>query len=344
MFQNTCMDSRRAVLELKDVPPPPPHTSSSQSSQPFPMPPLPMPPLPMPPPCLPPSLTQDSLQQPPQSQLQQEGASPQVSIYSHCDYCSTDGCGLSGGGSVDTSSSSIAGVVSLYMAPGSLGAPIRTSSISSSGICSVASSVHQYEHISCRSGGEVLDSFPSLGYQPPLSSSVATSQPISSQPYLSCCSGLLHTYPAVPLPCSQPGPFPSSALLASPLPCGSSLPAPLHGACLSSSGYYTCGVNCCPSARRSQRTTFGDRTTVTTTTTSTHFCSNPMHLNVERTVCVKGAHYCQECLLKVGRVHFNNCGLSLYFCTLKITVSNFILYGWMTPPYWYCVCGVVICI
>ncbi|TNN57990.1 Meiosis arrest female protein 1 [Liparis tanakae] len=157
---------------------------------------------------------------------------------------------------------------------------------------------HDYKHISCRTGGDVLDSLPSLGYQPPLSSSIATSQPISSQPYLSCCSGLLHTYPAVPLPCGQPGLFPASAFLASPLPCGSPLPAPLHGACLSSSGYYTCGVNCCPSARRSQRTTFGDHPTVTTTTTSAHFCSNPMHLNVERTVCVKGAHYCQECLLK----------------------------------------------
>ncbi|XP_068444840.1 meiosis regulator and mRNA stability factor 1 isoform X3 [Clinocottus analis] len=71
--ENTCMDSRKAVLELKDVPPPPHHTSSSQSSQPF-----SLAPLPMPPPCLPPSpLIQDSLQQPPQSQLQQEGASPQ---------------------------------------------------------------------------------------------------------------------------------------------------------------------------------------------------------------------------------------------------------------------------
>uniref|UniRef100_A0A8C2WMF1 Meiosis regulator and mRNA stability factor 1 n=1 Tax=Cyclopterus lumpus TaxID=8103 RepID=A0A8C2WMF1_CYCLU len=144
----------------------------------------------------------------------------------------------------------------------------------------------------------VLDSLPTLGYKPPLSSSVATSQPISSQPYLSCCSGLLHTYPAVPLPCSQPSLFRSSALLASPLPCVSSLPTPLHGSCLASSGYYTCGVNCCPSARRSQRTTFGDHPTITTTTTSAHICSNPMHLNVERTVCVKGAHYCQECLLK----------------------------------------------
>ncbi|XP_068444839.1 meiosis regulator and mRNA stability factor 1 isoform X2 [Clinocottus analis] len=292
--ENTCMDSRKAVLELKDVPPPPHHTSSSQSSQPF-----SLAPLPMPPPCLPPSpLIQDSLQQPPQSQLQQEGASPQVSICTHCNYCSTDGYGLSSGGSVVGTSSSIAGVVSLYMAPGSLGAPISTSSIGSSGICSVASSVHQYKHISCRSGGEVLDSLPNLGYKPQLSSSIATSQPVSSQPYLSCCSGLLHTYPSVPLTCSQPSLFRSSAPLASPLPCVSSLPTPLHGSCLASSGYYTCGVDCCPSARRSQRTTFGDHPTITTTTTSAHFCSNPMHLNVERTVCVKGAHYCKECLLK----------------------------------------------
>ncbi|XP_037327448.2 meiosis regulator and mRNA stability factor 1 isoform X4 [Pungitius pungitius] len=69
---NTYMDSRKAVLELKDVPPPPHHTSSSHPSQPF-----PLPPLTMPPPCLPPPpLKQDSHQQPPQSQLQQEGASP----------------------------------------------------------------------------------------------------------------------------------------------------------------------------------------------------------------------------------------------------------------------------
>ncbi|KAL7404735.1 hypothetical protein ABVT39_018637 [Epinephelus coioides] len=73
--ENNYMDSRKAVLELKDVPPPPPpphHTSSSQSSQPF-----SLAPLPMPPPCLPPPphLTQDSLQQQPPPQ-QQEGASP----------------------------------------------------------------------------------------------------------------------------------------------------------------------------------------------------------------------------------------------------------------------------
>lgn len=297
------MDTRKAVLELKDVPPPPPHhTSSSQSSQPF-----SLAPLPLPPPCLPPpQLTQDSHQQQPAPQQQQEGASPKVSICSQCDYCGTDGYGLLGAGGVVGSSNSIAGVVSLYMAPGSLGAPISSSSsISRSGLCSVASSVHQYKHnLTCASGGEVFDPLLSLGYKPQLLSSVATSQPISSHPYLSCCSGLLHTYPSVPLPCSQPSLFPSSAPLASSLPCVSSLPTPLHGSHLASSDYYTCGVDCCPSARRSQRSTLSDHpatTTITTTTTSAHFCSNPMHLNVERTVCVKGAHYCQECQLKVGR-------------------------------------------
>lgn len=37
---------------------------------------------------------------------------------------------------------------------------------------------------------------------------------------------------------------------------------------------------------------------VSTSTSTSHLCSSPMHLKVDRTVCVKGAHYCQECLLK----------------------------------------------
>ncbi|XP_056228828.1 meiosis regulator and mRNA stability factor 1 isoform X2 [Seriola aureovittata] len=297
------MESRKPVLELKDVPPPPPppphHMSSSQPSQPFSLAPLPLPHPRLPPP---PQLTQGShQQQPPHQQL--EGATPKVSICTHCDYCSTDGYGLLGGGGVvGSSSSSIAGVVSLYIAPGSVGAPISNSSISRSGPCSVTSSVHQYKNnLSCGREGETLDPLLSLGYKPQLPSSVATSQPVSSHPYLPCCSGLLHTYPAAPLPCSQPSFFPSSAPLASSLPSVSTLPVSLHGSCLASSGYYTCGVDCSPSARRSQRSTLGDHptpTTITTTTTSAHFCSNPMHLNVERTVCVKGAHYCQECFLK----------------------------------------------
>lgn len=301
LIQSNHMDNRKAVLDLKDVPPPPlHHTSSSQLSQPFSLSSLPLPPPCLPPP--PPQLAQDSLQQqPPPPHQQQEGASPKVSICEHCDYNSTDGFGLLGGRGVVGSGSNAAGVVSLYMAPGSLGAPISTSR---SGPCSVASSVHQYKHkFSCGTGGEAFDPLFSLGCKPQLSSSVATSQPISSHPYLPCCSGLLHTYPAVPLSFSQASLFPSSAPMASSLPSVSSLPASLHGSCLTSSGFYTCGVDCSASARRSQGSIVGGHpstSTITTTATSAHFFSNPMHLNVERTVCVKGAHYCQECLFKVG--------------------------------------------
>nr|XP_012773686.2 meiosis regulator and mRNA stability factor 1 isoform X3 [Maylandia zebra] len=292
------MDNRKAVLDLKDVPPPPlHHTSSSQLSQPFSLSSLPLPPPCLPPP--PPQLAQDSFQQPPPPHQQQEGASPKVSICEHCDHNNTDGFGLLGGRGVVGSGSNAEGVVSLYMAPGSLGAPISTSR---SGPCSVASSVHQYKHkFSCGTGGEAFDPLFSLSCKPQLSSSVATSQPISSHPYLPCCSGLLHTYPAVPLSFSQASLFPSSAPMASSLPSVSSLPASLHGSCLTSSGFYTCGVDCSASARRSQGSILGGHpstSTITTTATSAHFFSNPMHLNVERTVCVKGAHYCQECLFK----------------------------------------------
>uniref|UniRef100_A0A7N6AX70 Meiosis regulator and mRNA stability factor 1 n=1 Tax=Anabas testudineus TaxID=64144 RepID=A0A7N6AX70_ANATE len=302
--ENNCMESRKVVLELKDVPPPPLHHTSSQSSQPF-----SLAPLPLPPPCMPPQLTQDShLQQPPSSQQQQEGAGPKVSICTHCNYCSRDGYGLLGGGGVVGSSSSLAGVVSLYIAKGSPGAPVvsssssSSSSISMSGPCSGASSVHHYQHnLNC--GSDAHNSLLSLSFKPHLPSSVATSQPVSSHPYLPCCSGLLHTCPTVRLPCSQSAAslFPSSVPLASSLPSVSSLPAPLHGSCLASSGCCTCDLDLSSSARRPQRSTLGDHpttTTMTTTTTSAHFRSNPLHLNVEHTVMVKGAHYCQECLLK----------------------------------------------
>lgn len=303
--ENSYMESRKAVLELKDVPPPPPpphHTSISQSSQPSQ--PFSLAPLPLPPACLPPpQLTQDSHQQKPPPKHQQEGPSPKVSNCTHCDYCSTDVYGLLGGGGVAGSSSSIAGVVSLYTSPGSLGAPVSTCTISRCGPCSLASSsAHRYKpNLSHRSGGDAPNPLLSLGYKPQLPSSVATSQPLSSHPYLPCCSGLLHTHPSVQHPYSQSSLFPSSAPPAFSLPCFSSQPAPLNDSCLASSGYYTCGVDCSTAARRSQRSTFGDHpttTTITTTTTSAQFCSNPVHLNVERTVFVKGAHYCKECLLK----------------------------------------------
>lgn len=187
------------------------------------------------------------------------------------------------------------------MSQGSLGAPITSNTNSQTGPCSVASSVHQYRHnVTSSSGVDILGSSLNLAYKLQLPSSVATSQPLSSHPYLPCCPGLLHTYPALPLPHSQPGLFPSSAPLASSLPSVSSLPASVHSSCLSSSGFYTCGVDCSPSGSRSQRSILGGHppTSSITTTTSAHFCSNPLHLNVERTVCVKGGHFCRECLLK----------------------------------------------
>lgn len=294
------MENRKAVLELKDVPPPPPHHTSSQSSQPF-----SLATLPLLPPCLPPpQLAQNShQQQPPQTQQQQDGSRPKVSICTHCDYCSRDGYGLLGGGGVVGSHNSLAGVVSLYMAQGSSGAPVISSnSINMSGPCSVASSVHK---LNLNSGSEIPN--PLLRCKP---AAIATSQPVPSDSYLPCCSRL-HTCPAVSLPCSQSNLFPSSGPLVSSLPSVSSLSGPLHGACLASSTCYNCGGVCSLSDRRSQTSTLSDHTTtttVTTTTTSAHFCSNPLHLNVERTVLVKGAHYCKECLLKVGRVLFNHCG------------------------------------
>lgn len=310
------MDARKTVLELKDVPPPPPHhASSSQSLQPF-----PLPPLPLLPPCLPPAphLTQDPHQQPPPpqppppplpAQHQQEGASPKVSICLQCDYCRADGYGLSAGRGVVGSSSKAVGVGSVCMSLSPAGAPANGGTLARSGPCSASSSVCHYKHGVKGLGGQLLAFKP----QPP--SSVATSQPVSSHPYLTCCSGVLHAYP--PAPPSVPSLFTSSAPMASSLPCVSSVPASMTASCLASSGYPACGVDCCLSARRCQRSAHGDHPTNTTTTTtsSAHFYSNSMHLNVGQTVCVKGAHCCQDCMLKVGEAFF---------------VRNFHKCAWMT--------------
>lgn len=316
-FQNSNMESRKTVLELKDVPPPPHHTSS-QSSQPPSLAPHPTHP------CLPlPSqlLTDSQHQQPPPQQQHQDGSSPKVSICTHCDYCSTDGQRVLDGGGFVGSSINNDGLVSLLMAPRSLRAPISNSSFSSSGSGLVTSSIHQYKNkLSCGSVRSAPDHLLNLDYPPQLRSAVATSQPVSSHPNLPCCSGLLHTCSSLPPPCSQPSIFPSLAPLASSLPSAFSAPPP--ASYLASSGYYTCGVDCSPSAIRSQKSTLGDHptsTTITTTTTSAHFCSNPMHLNVERTVFLKGAHYCQECFLKVS-CYYLLC--LILTCVMNVTLGH----------------------
>lgn len=297
------MEERKTVLELKDVPPPPPHhASSSQSLQPF-----PLPPPPLLPPCLPPAahLMQEQHQPPPPplpTQHQQEGASPKVSICLQCDYCRADGYGLPPGRGVAGSSSKVVAVCSACMSQSPAGAPANGGTVARSGPCSVTSSLCHCEHSVKGHGGQVLTPSHRLAYKPQHPSSVATSQPVSSHPYLSCCPGVtLHSYPSAPL--SVPGLFTSSAPLAPSLPCGSSVPAPMSGSCLASSGYPTCGVGCCLSARGCQRSAHGDHTTNTTTTTtsSARFYSNSVHLNLGHTVCVKGAHCCQDCMLKVGK-------------------------------------------
>uniref|UniRef100_A0A096M7A4 Meiosis regulator and mRNA stability factor 1 n=1 Tax=Poecilia formosa TaxID=48698 RepID=A0A096M7A4_POEFO len=261
---NIYMDNRKAVLDLKDVPPPPPPPlphcpSTSQLSQPFPLAPLPLPPA-----CLPPTLqlTPDSHQRHPPSKPQQEGASPKVSICTHCDYCSTDGYGLLGG----------------------------------TGFVGGTPSTYRCNNLSHGGGSEASDPLLTLDCKPQLPSSMATSQPPSFHPYFPCCSGLLPPRLALPLPHSQPSTLPSAS------PLSSSPPAPVQGSCLVSSGFYTCGVDCSTSTRtRALRTTLGElsgSTTITTSTTSAHFCSNPMLRNVKHTVCRNGGHFCQECLLK----------------------------------------------
>lgn len=286
------MAERKTVLELKDVPPPPPHhASSSQSLQPF-----PLPPLPLLPPCLPPAphLTQNQhhhQQLPLPPQHQQEGASPKVSICFQCDYCRANGYGLPPGSGIVGSSSKVVGV----------GAPVNGGTVLS-GPCSVPLSVCHNEHSVKGQGGQVLTPLNCHTYKPQNPSSIATSQPVSSHPYHSCCHGVLHSYLSAPL--SVPSLFTSSAPLSPSLPfVASSVPASTSGSCLASSGYPACGVGCCLPARGCQRSTHCDHTssTTTTTTSSARFYSNSMHLNLGHTVCVKGGHCCQDCMLKVGK-------------------------------------------
>lgn len=276
------MANRKAVLDLKDVPPPPPHhICSSQPSQSF-----SLASLSLLPPCLPHAqIAQDSHHRqlisvpPPQ---QQKGASPKVSTCAQCDHRRRDGHGLLGAG-VGSVSVEVPGLHS-------------SDSLSRSGSCSITSSVYCKHNLSRR--GEGLPD-PLLGCtsKPQSVSTVATSQPVFSHPpHCCCCSGPLH--PSAPFSGGTSSAFTSSTPLAPALPCISSLSAPLHSSCLDPLTYCSCGVDCCPAARRPERETHGF--SLTTTNTTAHFCFNPLHLNVERTGCLRGTHFCRECMLKVG--------------------------------------------
>ncbi|XP_055080079.1 meiosis regulator and mRNA stability factor 1 isoform X1 [Periophthalmus magnuspinnatus] len=290
--ESSYMESRKPVLDLKDVPHPPAPLHHNVAPQLFSLASFPIPP----PPCLPPPPSIPQQPAPPPLSQQQQGSSPKVSTCSYCEYCGTGHYNTIGGGAGVGNSGSNEGPLSFYIASDSLRVPSPNTKVYSSGPCSKPSSVQYKHNLSCGSHDESLATWSSHSYTSQLPSSVATSQPVSSNPYAPGCSELLLPYPS--LSCSQSNQFPSSA---PPVPSLPSTCAPLHGSCLASSGYYPCGVDCSPLTRRAQRsTTLGDHTTTTisTTTTSSHFCSIPMHLNIERTVGVKGAQHCQECLLK----------------------------------------------
>ncbi|XP_036380153.1 meiosis regulator and mRNA stability factor 1 isoform X3 [Megalops cyprinoides] len=260
--QTDYMESRKPVLDLKDVPPPPPHHAASK---PFPL--APLAPLPNPPPCL-----QTQPQEPLQQQQQQPGG-PNVSVCTRCD----GSLQLQRGADLQHSRALGCGGV------GGSGVPLhfpKPLEIPNSRLACQAGPALHPPFAQVRSSGSCDLRLPS----------VATSQPLASHQHLPCCSGPLRplqSFPPVPLTCSQ----------AKLLPSAPSVPASLHGGCLVSSGYYPCSVDYTPGARGDQYfPTRGDLSS-----SSSHVCTNPLHLNVEHTVCLKGMHYCRECLRKPGR-------------------------------------------
>ncbi|XP_030637945.1 meiosis regulator and mRNA stability factor 1 [Chanos chanos] len=261
--QNNHMESRKPVLELKDVPPPPLHHSASQS--------FPLAPLPVPPPCL---LPQEP--RPPQSQL----GGPKVSVCARCEASlhlqhrtgSKENRGHSfsdvGDGSSSNATTVGGGLSSLYISQ-----PQGTSI--GRATCQSSSSSSSTPHLTCH--GQIQA--PGFELQLP---TVATSQPVASHSHHPCCTGLrqLHGFSSAPGTHNLPKLVPGSASV--------------HSGCLASSGHCQPYLgDYSPRIRlKMHPQSHGDNLT------SAHLCSNPLHLNVEHTVCLKGAHCCQECLRK----------------------------------------------
>uniref|UniRef100_A0AAR2LZG0 Meiosis regulator and mRNA stability factor 1 n=1 Tax=Pygocentrus nattereri TaxID=42514 RepID=A0AAR2LZG0_PYGNA len=254
------MEVHKPVLELKDVPPPPLHSASQQS--------LPLASLPVPPPChLPPPPDP----RPPQVQP----GSPKVSLCSRCESslhfqqcpgsleARAHSFGDVGGGcSISTNANANigGGLPALHFS--------HTQSSTFTGQPTVTPSSAPYRP------SLQLQTPQSFGLQMP---SVATSQPVAAHSHCSCCSGLrpLHACPSLSVGCVQSNHVPGSAI---------------HGPCVASSGCCHCSGEC---QAEQHSHSHGDASS------STHLCSNPLHLNVEHTtVCLKGAHYCHQCLRK----------------------------------------------
>ncbi|MGH0129640.1 UNVERIFIED_CONTAM: hypothetical protein FKN15_048345 [Acipenser sinensis] len=265
--QKDYMENRKPVLELKDVPPPPHHTSSKS---------FPAAPLPNPPSCF------QSQQQVPQQMQQQGAVNPKVSVCAcyegslrnqhsgrDAGFVSSSFGGVSGGGGV-----------SLH-----IGKPLDPLNASSS------------DTITCQVGSILRPPLPSLRdvcsqirgvgceIQHP---TVAASQSIGTHPHLPCCAGLLrqlHPFPTVHSGFGQ-----TNLIMA-----GSSVAAQSHDGFLTSSRYYPCREELLDGARAEQHFSRRDLAT------SAHLYTNPLHLNVEHAHCLKGTHYCGECLRKSVR-------------------------------------------
>lgn len=132
----------------------------------------------------------------------------------------------------------------------------------------------------CSSSGGLPARFSPAQLQTPQSfgfpvASVATSQPMAAHTHPSCC-GHLHTCSSVSVGCLQSKHMSGSASVNRP--------------CVALSGCCHCSED-----RRVEQHyhSHGD------TPSSAHLCTNPLYLE-HNTVCQRGAHYCHQCLRKVG--------------------------------------------
>ncbi|XP_051789959.1 meiosis regulator and mRNA stability factor 1 isoform X3 [Erpetoichthys calabaricus] len=269
------MENRKPVLELKDVPPPPHHAASN-----------PFPALPIPGSA---SCFQSAQQESPRK-LHPQPDGPQVSVCAHCEGSRQVQHGGSsaglfnniGGGSSSTGGGGGTGCgVSLH-----INKPLDTLNSSTTGTitCQVGSTINPPLH-------SLRDPYPRIhgaGCEMPHHTG-ASSQSLGTQQHLPCCAGLL----------SQLHPFSSKSSSFGPsslhLPLSSGV-LPSHSGHVAHTGCYSCEREFVPGARLEPLYSTHDDLPTTTL-----LCANPLHMNAEHTLFLKGTHYCRDCLRKPAR-------------------------------------------
>ncbi|XP_039631254.1 meiosis regulator and mRNA stability factor 1 isoform X2 [Polypterus senegalus] len=268
------MENRKPVLELKDVPPPPHHAASN-----------PFPALSIPGPA---SCFQSAQQESPRKLLPQPDG-PQVSVCAHCEGSlqvqhGGSNAGLFnniGGGSSTGGGGGTGCGVSLH-----INKPLDTLNGSTTGTitCQVGSTINPPLH-------SLRDPYPRIhgaGCEMPHHTG-ASSQSLGTQQHLPCCAGLLsqlHPFS------SKSSSFGQSSLH---LPLSSGV-LPSHSGHVAHSGCYSCEREFGPGARLEPLYSTHDDLPTTTL-----LCANPLHMNAEHTLFLKGTHYCRDCLRKPAR-------------------------------------------